>query len=76
MKTHSIWEARVGEFRANAAQIALRPKKVCAWKYPGCIEVIEEGDPGALISRGLCESCSVEFMKREKIASSLSREAQ
>jgi len=57
---HSRWESHMEKLRIKAEQIKLKMHRKCAW----CSSVIEQGEPGALTSHGLCEACAEAFLKQ------------
>lgn len=65
MNHFSIWESLI-ERRRKTQLLKLRV--VCAWKYDGCVGIIEEGDPHADVNHGMCLNCSQIFEREERIA--------
>jgi len=53
----------VGEFRASHDKLALKMKRECGW----CSKVLEEGEPGAMVTTGMCESCAIDFLAQAGI---------
>ena len=41
----------------------------CSWKLSGCLGVMQEGDPGAPVSNGICVNCLVQA--RDEMARTL-----
>lgn len=60
------WARLLDMFRRRMAarKHPLRPRKVCSWcTVAGRPAGLEEGDPGALVSHGICGPCRTEQLR-------------